>query len=144
MVWSRPADCFNPEDSSLGFWNGEAGGVLVRLHGEIEPRNDDLVPSAMPLRTARMRAGNRSKVVAYTEFRVVVYSNWCRLLDEALSKSQTVVAKSGDSEQWTTRASGGWTLNDHDATLSCATVAAGQPCQAGSSHSQSARAPHMG
>jgi len=67
MVWSRPVDCFRPGVSSLGFWSGDlGGGVLLLLHGEIEPRKDDLfVASAMPFRTALTRAGNRSNVMAY-------------------------------------------------------------------------------
>ena|SRR5271163_3115396 len=65
MMWSRPAVGFRPSsDCSIALVLG--GGVLEReiLHGDIEPKNEDL-GSAIPVRNARRRAGKRSSVTTY-------------------------------------------------------------------------------
>ena|SRR5271154_2882946 len=59
MVWSRPAVGFRPSSDGLVL----GGGVLEReiLHGDIEPKSEDL-GSTIPVRNARTRAGKRSSI----------------------------------------------------------------------------------
>ncbi len=68
MLWSTAGAGLNV--SSLAGCRGDLGAGVLALHGEIEPKKEVLLTSAMRLCTALTRAGNRSNLTACDKSRI--------------------------------------------------------------------------